>query len=114
MRFPASMTLCILIELTNLAYMQSVWATEQPIQPFQNESESFTMGELTIENRLDRISIYGETDITKDQEGLAKARILRDVLNLTIKELEHNPSLPRHITPAKIEMVPNPFYNKKD
>jgi len=93
--------------------MQSVWATEQPMQPFQNESESFTMEELTIENRLDHISIYGETDITKDQEGLAKARILRDVLNLTVKELERSP-LPKHITPAKIEMVPNPFYNKKD
>lgn len=40
------------------------------IQAFQNEEEIVVVGELTIENRLDRVSIYGSVDITRDKLGL--------------------------------------------
>ncbi len=40
------------------------------IDPFNNEEDVIHVGELDIENRLDRISIHGSVDITKDQQGL--------------------------------------------
>ena len=48
---------------------------EDSMDYFQNESEVMIIkGEnhdLNIENRLDRVSLYGSVDITHDQAGLA-------------------------------------------
>jgi hypothetical protein len=40
---------------------------------FKNESESLSIGDLSIDNRLDRISISGDLDLTLDKRGLALA-----------------------------------------
>lgn len=37
---------------------------------YENETDSFTIGEMTVENRLDRISLYGSVDLTRDKVGL--------------------------------------------
>ena len=29
------------------------------MEPFKNETESITLGQLTIENRLDQVELYG-------------------------------------------------------
>jgi len=42
---------------------------KKTINPFKNESESLQIGDLTVENRIDRISIFGSIDITRDKEG---------------------------------------------
>jgi hypothetical protein len=78
------------------------------INPFRNESESLQIGDLTVENRIDRISIYGSIDITRDKEGLAVARQLKEVLDLTLAELEKE-ELPERIVLAPLETVDNPF-----
>jgi hypothetical protein len=78
------------------------------INPFQNESESLQIGDLTIENRVDRVSIYGSIDLTLDKEGLAKARQLKEILALTLAELEKAP-LPDRISLAPADTVDNPF-----
>ena len=44
--------------------------------------------QLTIENRLDRISIYGTIDLWKDKTGLKSARELKHLLDKVITELE--------------------------
>ena len=44
------------------------------IDPFANESEALQVDELTIENRTDRVSIYGSIDITRDRRGQEMAR----------------------------------------
>ena len=36
---------------------------KKTISPFTNESESLGIADLTIENRTDRISIYGSIDL---------------------------------------------------
>ena len=41
--------------------------------PFQNESQVVTWGEFSAENRMDRVTLMGSLDLTKDREGLAKA-----------------------------------------
>ncbi len=43
--------------------------TTTAFMAYENETDSFTIGAMTVENRLDRISIYGSLDITKDKEG---------------------------------------------
>ena len=78
------------------------------INPFENESESLQIGELTIENRLDRVSIYGSIDLTLDKVGLANARQLKEILDLTLAELEKAP-LPDKISLAPADTVDNPF-----
>jgi hypothetical protein len=78
------------------------------IKPFRNESDSLQIDELTVENRIDRISIYGSIDITRDQEGLALARHLKEILDLTLAELEKE-ELPERIAVATLETVDNPF-----
>ena len=78
------------------------------INPFKNESESLQIGDLTVENRIDRVSIYGSIDITRDKEGLAIARQLKEILDLTLGELE-KADLPEKISLVPVEKVDNPF-----
>ncbi len=37
---------------------------------FENGSESHAIHDLTLENDLDCVSLYGNLQITKDQQGL--------------------------------------------
>lgn len=78
------------------------------IDPFRNESECLQIGDLTIENRLDRLSVYGSPDITCNKEGLKAARDLKTVIDLALAELE-KADLPDRITLVEAETVENPF-----
>ena len=80
------------------------------ILPFANESESLGIGDLTIENRTDRISIYGSIDLTRDKAGLEHARMLKAVLDKVVKALEAEKNLPNRIAPPDTpDEVANPF-----
>ena len=80
------------------------------ISPFANESESLGIGDLTIENRTDRISIYGSIDLTRDKAGLEHARILKAVLAKVVQALETEKNLPDKIAPPDVpDEVANPF-----
>lgn len=81
----------------------------ETIKPFENEEESLQVGGLTIENRLDRVSIYGSLDITLDKEGLERARQMKMSIDLVLNALEAEKGLPDHIGGASNEDVPNPF-----
>ncbi len=64
---------------------------ENSMDYFQNESEVMIIKgqnhDLNIENRLDRVSLYGSVDITHDQEGLAQALRLKGVLDSMVSML---------------------------
>ena len=78
-------------------------------RPFKNEADCITLGEdLTIENRVDRVSIFGSIDLTLDKEGLKAAKELKAILDLTVTEMEST-DLPDHIAIAEPERVKNPF-----
>jgi hypothetical protein len=80
------------------------------ISPFANESESLSIGDLTIENRTDRIAIYGSIDLTRDRAGLAHARMLKAVLDKVVQVLENEKNLPDKIVPPDMtDEVANPF-----
>lgn len=78
------------------------------ISPFMNESECLQIGSLTVENRVDRVSIFGSIDITRDKLGLAAARELKSILDLTLTELE-SAELPDKVTLKPAKTVKNPF-----
>lgn len=78
------------------------------LKPFANESDCLQIGGITIENRIDRVSIFGNIDITRDNEGLAVARELKTILDLTLMELE-NAELPDKVTLKPVKTVKNPF-----
>lgn len=77
-------------------------------KPFKNEADCLQIGELTIENRVDRVSIFGSIDITLDKEGLAVAKELKAIIDTTLAEME-KVELPAKIAIAPVEIVDNPF-----
>jgi hypothetical protein len=80
------------------------------MQPYQNESDADEIGDLKIENRLDRITIYGRIDLTRDKAGLENARALKKLLDDVVHTLEGDPTLPEHIAPPQAPVMKrNPF-----
>lgn len=82
--------------------------TTQAIQAFQNESESETIGELTIENRLDRVSIYGSVDITRDKQGYEYALDIKRQIDAIVEQMEKE-ELPDRVEVVEAREVENPL-----
>lgn len=64
---------------------------------YENEIDSFLINNLTIENKLDRISLYGSLEITKDITGLEHALKLKRVIDAAIYALKRDKQLPESI-----------------
>ncbi|MDQ9171999.1 hypothetical protein Q8A64_16410 [Oxalobacteraceae bacterium R-40] len=79
------------------------------LNPFANEEDSLEIGDLTIENRLDQMSIYGDLQITKDRRGLEQAKALKAVLDAVVHALEADENLPEQISTKPADEVDNPF-----
>ena len=82
--------------------------SKENFSPYENEEDSLQIDELTIENRLDRISIYGSIDLTMDKEGKTKALTLKNIIDLAVAKLEET-TLPDKISIRETETVKNPF-----
>lgn len=80
-----------------------------PLQPFENETQSIQIDELSIENRLDRIEIYGALVITRDQVGLQRALEIQTLINATVQSLQDQTDLPQAIEIKPSETIDNPF-----
>jgi hypothetical protein len=79
-----------------------------PFVPFANEADVLQVGDLTIENRLDRITIAGDVDLTLDQPGLAKAKLLHQLLGAVVAKMEAA-ALPDALPAPHVKTVDNPF-----
>ena len=79
-----------------------------PLHPFQNEEDSLIIDDLTIENRLDRLSLYGTLQITRDKVGLKYAQDLKAVIDAVVSALEAQ-TLPDQITVIAPDETDNPF-----
>jgi len=77
--------------------------------PFANEADVLEVGRLMLENRLDRITVSGDVDLTADRQGLAAARLLHDLLGQVVASLEARADLPEHLPPPSVDSVKNPF-----
>lgn len=79
------------------------------IDPYANEEDVIHIGELDIENRLDRISLHGAVDITKDKQGLEYAFALKRQIDTIVESLKRE-DLPERISVENVtKEVKNPF-----
>jgi hypothetical protein len=76
--------------------------------PFANEADVLQVGNLSIENRLDRITLDGDVDLTLDKPGLAKAKLLHQLLGEVVAKLE-SAELPDALPAPDVKTVDNPF-----
>ena len=76
--------------------------------PYANESDVLEIGGMTVENRIDRISISGDIDLTLDKPGLALAKQLQKLLADVVAQLEKQ-ELPDQLPPPEVTSVANPF-----
>ena len=77
---------------------------------FANESESLSLGGLTIENRLDRVSFYGSVDLTLDAQGLALALSLQTLIGGVVEAMKAKGSaLPARVVVKEPVSVGNLF-----
>lgn len=80
------------------------------LTPFANEADALTIGGLTVENHKDRLALYGNLDLTRDKDGLAKARALKALIDRLVQALEADKQLPAKVAPPrKTRRVKNPF-----
>ena len=56
-------------------------------EPYADEAVTMRLGDLTVENRLDRVSLHGSLDLTRDRAGLEHARKLCALLEATVATL---------------------------
>ena len=76
--------------------------------PYANEADVIEIGHMVLENRLDRITISGDVDLTADKQGLEAARRLHALLGEVVASLEIR-DLPDRLPPPAVETVDNPF-----
>ena len=76
--------------------------------PYANEADVIEIGNLMLENRVDRITVSGDVDLTADKQGLQDARRLQQALAAIVAALEAR-DLPDRLPPPEIETVANPF-----
>ncbi|GAA5186417.1 hypothetical protein GCM10023345_22180 [Acinetobacter kookii] len=78
-------------------------------KPFENGTESHAIHDLTLENQEDRVSIYGNLQLTKDQAGLQAAKALQAFVNAVVSALENEAHLPEKIDRQDEQEIENPF-----
>jgi hypothetical protein len=76
--------------------------------PYANEADVLNIGGLAIENRVDRVSLHGALDLSRDRQGLADACALQVLLGAIVRQLESE-ALPAALPAAKVKKVANPF-----
>ncbi|VAX43125.1 Uncharacterised protein [Acinetobacter calcoaceticus] len=77
-------------------------------KPFEKGTESSSIEDLTLENDVDYVSIYGNLQITKDKVGLEQAKVLQSFLNDVVAALEKE-ELPEKIERPAEQEINNPF-----
>jgi len=77
-------------------------------KPFEKGTESSSIEDLTLENDVDCVNIYGNLQITKDKVGLEQAKALQNFLNEVVTALEKE-ELPEKIERPAEQEINNPF-----
>lgn len=76
---------------------------------YENGTESHAIHDLTIENDIDCVSVYGNLQLTKDQAGLKAAKALQALLNDVVTQLENIKDLPEKLERDEPGEIENPF-----
>ena len=82
--------------------------TEQ-FKPYANEADVLRVGEMEIENRVDRVTLTGDVVLTRDNAGLALVRELQAIVDGVVKALEADKQLPDVVAVKEARTAKNPF-----
>ena len=82
---------------------------EQEFLPYANEADVLRIGDLEIENRVDRVSFTGDLVLTKDKAGLALAKQLQSLIGRVVETLAADKQLPQIVKLKVPKTVKNPF-----
>ena len=78
-------------------------------KPFTNEAYVPRIGDLEIENRVNRATRIGDVVLIRDQTGLALVRELQTLVDSVVKALEADKQLPDAVAVKEVRRVRNPF-----
>ena len=78
-------------------------------KPYADESTVLGIGNLDIENQVDRVTLHGDVVLTRDRQGLALAKQLKTALDAIVKTLEADGQLPDAVQVKAAKTVKNPF-----
>ena len=81
----------------------------EKFKPYANEADVLRIGELEIENRVDRVTLTGDVVLTHDKAGLVLARQLQALVDGVVKALEADKQLPDVVELKAARTVRNPF-----
>ena len=76
---------------------------------FADDCSSYTLDNLTFENNADRLSVYGDMQIQRDQQGLQQLLALQSLINQAVIALQADDTLPEQLPAAKHTEIDNPF-----
>ena len=76
---------------------------------FADDCSSYTLDNLTFENNADRLAIYGDIQIQRDQQGLQQLLALQSLINQAVIALQADATLPEQLPAAKHTEIDNPF-----
>ena len=78
-------------------------------KPYANEADVLRIGDMEIENRVDRVTLTGDLVFTMDKPGLTLAKKLQALLNEVVKTLEANKQLPATVELKPVKIIKNPL-----
>ena len=81
----------------------------QEFLPYANEADVLRIGDLEIENRIDRVSFTGDLVFTRDKAGLALAKELQSLMERVVRALKAEKQLPQIVELKASDTVKNPF-----
>ena len=76
---------------------------------FADDCSSYTLDNLTFENNADHLSVYGDMQIQRDQQGLQQLLTLQSLINQAVIALQADDTLPEQLPAAKHTEIDNPF-----
>ena len=81
----------------------------QDFDAFADDGAVLGVGNMDIDNAVDRVTLTGDVVLTKDRQGLQLARQLQAVLDSVVRTLEAENSLPEKVEVESARTVRNPF-----
>ena len=81
----------------------------EKFKPYANEADVLRIGELEIENRLDRVTLTGDVVLTRDKSGLSLAKQLQALIDDVVKAMESDKQLPDVVEVKAAQTVKNPL-----
>ena len=78
-------------------------------QAFADDCSSYTLDNLTFENNADYLSVYGDIQIQRDQQGLQHLLALQQIINQAVTDLQADAALPAQLAAAPVNEIDNPF-----